>query len=1006
MGYNRLFGIMLFITILFGYLITASDTSRARYVVQNPSVNITVDSNSFAGFSNVETIDTRALATGLVTINLQASGLNGYNAASLRVYTENNSGNPDVIQHGLVGQTVSTQTIPFKVWTPNYGLGIDGNGDGVPDIENDINWKDNNLAVWGFVLDKNGPAQETQAPWNHPLFNYTDLFKWSNLHSDSNFHLPNTTLNLQQPIRFALVLAQKANPQVYRTQVKVEFALSNDFGETFTTYTDSMTLTVTLQDASPIVSLAVDTTEFNSFPDLGPWPQRVMAPQPLWVSVSADGLYPYDAATLRVYTKNQQDDPEQVRMGLIGHLDPSTTVPLKIWTANFGLGIDENTDGIADISDNTNWRDNEKAVWLFAFDWSQPITETWWADLPPTNPLSDPNCAWCQPLFNYTDLFKWSDYNDRLDSYEEFVYHLPNGLDLTDRRPLGGEDLRVPLHIGADFTDALPQTYSTAIYIEIAFSNDKGQTVTQNIVKSINLSATVPADGSPVNWMINRVNMRPDLDSTTQTIEKLADSNQEQLDWADSGWIYDQALLVMALTTVGHYDSARQILNGLQYLQNNDGSWFFSYMTSATEQMVQDWATTDKITLYQNDACLDAEIAGSNGYPDELEKRACWDVTGNLFRVDQIGPWILEDNTTTPSPQTQTLLPDKIKYRTTDFRKFMGANAWVIMAITFYELQTGDDTYRSMALKGLNWIESYRDSDPNSPSFGGVAMGRVWHWWRVEETINTTYGFTDWPIFVTEHNLDAYAAFRGIAHLTGDETYDETADQIKAFLLRELWAPHVDRSVHPEIEASDVDNVFFPGLNMDVDYLPHGKIDRCIFLDGQSWAVLALGPSIEVLDKDGNTTSLDITLDYLLQHMLVTDQTIFPDTGFMVTGIDGFKENDGNPHCESSEDHLVWSEGSEGVVGALYVTGQLDDVNSADYYHAETESYMMANGGVPYTNLPPNPSDLFWNWTNTNSIAGTTWFYFNEPAIRLNPFQYWTYPVPERIYLPIIAKSG
>ncbi len=1000
MIYKRLLAISVCSIVLLGSLISLPVGSNASKNLQPPSVNISIDTSSFTGFGNVDTTATRVLATGRVMVNLQATGLSGYKAASLRLYTKNDPGDPTRVRRGMVGQTVPTDTVPFKVWTPNFG---DNGSNGVPDVDNDLNWKDNTYAVWTYALDKNDPITETVSPWDHPLFNYIDLFRWSDAHSNPNFHLPPSLSLPPQPVYFALILERKARPQVYSTQVYFEFALSDDFGETFTTYPAlPMTLSVNLDQASPIVNLDVDTTGFNGFPNLDPWPQRVMASGPLILTLSAYGLYPYDAATIRVYTKNDPDDPGQVHMGLVGNLNPEATVPIKVWTPNFGLGIDEDGDGIPDINNNTNWRDNEKAVWVFAFDWNQPVTETWWAKLPPDHPFSDPQCAWCHPLFNYTDLFKWSDYNDKADIYGDYIYHLPNYLELTDRRSQGGSDNRVPLYIAADFTDALPQTYSTTLYIEFAFSSDKGDTVAQNVIAAIPVSAIVPGNGSPISWLLNRVRMRPDMDATNATVEKLADSNQEPLDWSDSGWIYDQALVVMALTAAGHYQEARQVLNGLQYLQNDDGSWFFSYMTMATDEMIQEWIETDELTLYDGNTCLTEAIAITNGYPDELEKRACWDVTHDLPHVDQIGPWILEDYTGAPSPQTKTLLPDKIKYRTYDFRKFMGTNAWVIMAVNFYETRTGDDSYRQMALNGLDWIESHRDTEDANPTYGGLAMGRVWHWWRVTDTITTTYGFTDWSIYVAEHNFDAYSAYRGMGQVTGDSTYTQTAEKIKEFTLRELWAPVVDTNVHTEVNPADIDNVFFPGINMDDPTKPQGIIDTCIYLDGQSWSILALGPETQVLDKDGLTTTLDIALDFLDQTMLVTNAAIFSGTGYMVTGIDGYKDN----NCSVDNDKLVWSEGSEGVVAARYFISGTDNIAAADYYHAETASYMMANGGVPYSTLPVNPSDPLWNWTDTNSIAGAAWFYFNEPCLRLNPFQTWAQPANScpKNYLPLVLK--
>jgi hypothetical protein len=347
-------------------------------------------------------------------------------------------------------------------------------------------------------------------------------------------------------------------------------------------------------------------------------------------------------------------------------------------------------------------------------------------------------------------------------------------------------------------------------------------------------------------------------------------------------------------------------------------------------------------------------------------------------------------------------LPNKIKYRTYDFRKYLGTNAWVVMATNFYEMRTGDDAYRQMGLDALGWIESYRDTDDSRPTYAGVAMGRVWNRHLVTDTLSTTYGFIDWDIFVAEHNFDAYSAYRGMGQLTGNNAYTETAELIKAFVLDQLWGPHVDLGEHPELEPADIENAFFPGINMMYPLTtPQGIVDTCIYLDGLSWSVLAFGPDIEVLDKDGLTVTLDIALDYAEEAMLTEDAVFFPGTCYEVTGVDGFREND----CSTNDEGLVWSEGSEGMVAAYYLAGR---PAKARYYHQETASYRMDNGGVPYSNLPPNPSDPYWNWTDKNSIAGTAWFRFNEGMWKINPFQPWSELLvlaDYAVFLPLVRTA-
>ena len=418
-----------------------------------------------------------------------------------------------------------------------------------------------------------------------------------------------------------------------------------------------------------------------------------------------------------------------------------------------------------------------------------------------------------------------------------------------------------------------------------------------------------------------------------------------------------------------------------------------AYGTDITDEQITTWANTDETTLYDGKHCLNESQEGANGYSDILEARVCHEASHNLDELDQLGPWLLEDYTMAPSDETDTLLPDHIKYRTYDFRKFMGTNAWAVMAIVYYELESGDATYRPIAEAALEWIDSYREDDPDSPAFGAISMGRVWRRGNVDAP-GTEYGFLDWQIYITEHNLDVLAAYHALALLTDNPLYVERADQIKAFLLRELWAPHVDLAQHPEVTQEDVDNIFFAALRMLDDAVPQGEIDtECVYLDGQSWSILALGPATPVLDKDGEPATISTAMQYVMEHLLVEGAVIYPGTGFEVNGIDGFRES----LCDEDEGHenpdgLVWSEGSEGVVSALYLQNWNADTA---YYHAETASHTMPNGGVPYSTLPKRDDDVAWPWTDTPSIAGTAWYHFNHYPRRLNPFR------PTGIELPM-----
>ena len=238
-------------------------------------------------------------------------------------------------------------------------------------------------------------------------------------------------------------------------------------------------------------------------------------------------------------------------------------------------------------------------------------------------------------------------------------------------------------------------------------------------------------------------------------------------------------------------------------------------------------------------------------------------------------------------------------------------------------------------------------------------------------------------------------------------------------MLKRLWAPHIDSTVYQEVQGK-VDNVFFAGYSQREDDDPE-KVDPDIYLDAQSWSTLSLGSTTSVLATDSTDTTLSIALQFLTKNdqgysgwldydddpitnipfVKVTNKTIFSGTNFSVSSIDGFKEKIRDRYYQTSDNPIgdfVWSEGSEGVVAAYYLCG---DTTNAEYYHDETESYMLSNGSVPYSTMGVLDSAAYkkpaWSFTDSPSIAGTAWFLFNEPDANgktLNPFAPVTFVAP------------
>ena len=264
-----------------------------------------------------------------------------------------------------------------------------------------------------------------------------------------------------------------------------------------------------------------------------------------------------------------------------------------------------------------------------------------------------------------------------------------------------------------------------------------------------------------------------------------------------------------------------------------------------------------------------------------------------------------------------------------DTRQLTGTNAWVVIAITQYELLTGDSSFRDMALACINWLVERRQEDPIHPAFGGFVFGLE----------HPDISFDPSTVYSTEHNVDTYSAMQLLFALTGEAIYKNYAEDIYRFVTSQLWLDGPGR--------------FLAGFN-----------DTDTVLDAQSWTVASLG------HQGPNGEDFSRALDFAHLTFLVTDGS--------VNGIDNIHGFDAN--LEDLPIDKVWSEGSEGMVTAYRSTNDPANLDSAAFFHNETKRYQGANGGVPYT-TDNNDTD----WTTSNSAAGITWFLFNE--LEFNPFR-------------------
>ncbi len=268
--------------------------------------------------------------------------------------------------------------------------------------------------------------------------------------------------------------------------------------------------------------------------------------------------------------------------------------------------------------------------------------------------------------------------------------------------------------------------------------------------------------------------------------------------------------------------------------------------------------------------------------------------------------------------------PDK-SYRTT------ATNAWLVMAINYYEAKTNDRSYAKFAEDILRWIERHTLDD-----FGeaGSAVSMA-------DADMPVTNHNEREVFSTEHQLDCVSAFLYRYHLGGERSFYQTAMRIHQFIKAKLW----------------------DGERIAGGYRRDTGVNQAYYLDAACWGVLALGDWVE-------------PNMWINEEKLVVRERTHTLNGKTIDGIVGYTEWHGSEH--------YWTEGTESMVSAWLMLGNQE---KADFYHQHTRRVAEALDadptddklGVPYACL------LSKETSTTESVAGTTWFYYNEAGI--NPFR-------------------
>lgn len=218
-----------------------------------------------------------------------------------------------------------------------------------------------------------------------------------------------------------------------------------------------------------------------------------------------------------------------------------------------------------------------------------------------------------------------------------------------------------------------------------------------------------------------------------------------------------------------------------------------------------------------------------------------------------------------------------------NFAKDTGNNSWMILAINYYTIDTGDQTYINSAKKCADFILTLQDNNPSNPTFGSVRIN------------------PDAPWISTEHQHDAYSALTGLGNILNNQYYNDKASLVYNWTVNNMW--------------NDTEGRFYTGYN-----------DYSKYLDPQSWSI----PSIGTTGPAGQNFIRCLTWAYNNMHVTKT---------YNGQTLDGF-DYDGTTTYPSGG---IWFEGTEQMVLAYDIIG---DATSANYFHSQTAKAQSSNGGI------------------------------------------------------------
>jgi hypothetical protein len=329
----------------------------------------------------------------------------------------------------------------------------------------------------------------------------------------------------------------------------------------------------------------------------------------------------------------------------------------------------------------------------------------------------------------------------------------------------------------------------------------------------------------------------------------------------------------------------------------------YAFLTQMMDAYAQ--GTTTRLSQSYSDQIAGGTFFSTAFIYDNALLTCAWLARGDIARAIIVGNALLEAQNTDPAADgrfRQAYMagsPDgNGAFVTPGLFFFQGSAvgdvAWAGIALAQLYARTRMQKYLDGALRAATFIETTTRDNINVPP-GGYFFGN--------SQSNKS----------TEHNIDVYALFTMLAHLSGDNSWLDGAAHAKAFVQAMFDAP----SGHFWTGTSDPTHIFFDNSPEDV----------------QTWSYLAF--------QDPNFA---VSLDWVKTNLATTDTTFAFNNGWGVFGTLRLRVSGmtfaslsklGTKLGDNSVDaDAVWLEGTSHLVAALLLR-RLPEKNDIPSFHGD-----------------------------------------------------------------------